>query len=113
MKLNWTTSITNKNGDTIFKTDAEGAMTKETMTFKDCVTAALDSWDQKQDIKPSEKYKRYEVIKKIHEEADLDIDDITTVKKAVDAHPFLPFVYGQICDILNNKEPQFKVVKGE
>ena len=112
MKIDWTQTFVDKTGAPCTKVKADGK-SAEVITLKELCLNALDYFEQDSKIAPTEKYERYAIIKAINEEADLTVTQIATIRKTVDAHPFVPYIYGQICDYLDQKEVNLKMVKGE
>jgi len=125
-KTFWTEStFVNRSGEPVMRTKTEvikdektgqefpvDVPTDEPMTLEDMLTIALDSWQQNKEPKPSLKYDRYKCIKKIKEgDADWTIDELKVIKDAVDEHTFKSYIYGQIIDLINDKEQYLKVVK--
>lgn len=111
MKIEWTQTFVDRTGKTITKKSADGK-TDEVITLKELCLNALDSFDAESKVTPTEKYERYSIIKAINEGVDLTVTQVASIRKAIDTHPFLPFVHGQICDYLDQKEVNLKVVKG-
>lgn len=111
MKLKWDTTFTTYDGKPYYNTPKDDEDPRP-ITLKDAVLMALD-W-QSQKTTAETKYKRYEIIKKVADDAELTLDDVVTIREAVSDQAFLPFIYGQIVDILDQKEVNLKVVtKGE
>ena len=111
MKLDLTTTFTDRNGRAIVKTGEESK--GQVMTLSDVLMLALDWFEDPKSATGEQKYKRYKIIEKVKDgEDDFTVEEVMTMKEAVSAHPFVPFVHGQIVDLLDQKKPKLTAIKG-
>lgn len=111
MKIDLRATFTDRNGRPITKTgkDVEG----QVMTLSDLLMLALDYFEDPKAATGEEKYKRYKIIEKVKDEHnDFSVEEVMTMKGAVSQHPFVPFVHGQIVDLLDQKKPKLTAIEG-
>lgn len=111
MKLDWTQTFVDEQARPVVR-KVEGTDETKVLTLGDLVIAACNSWDPQSKITPEEKYDRYEIIKAVKETGELTIPQLNTVRKAVGEHGFLPFIHGQIIDMIDQKDTGLKVLTG-
>lgn len=98
MKLNLDAVLKTPEGDE-YKTDK-----KEPLKLRVILGQALNSLgDQK--ISAEEKYQRYLMLRALDKkDFDFTIENLKTMKDAVNQFAYLPYVHGLVCDLLDGKE---------
>lgn len=104
MKLDFTRTFKTRTGkDFSFGADESG--NTKIMTAGACCLIALDSIEVK--ISGEEKYKRYQLNKKIEKSIEVDTDftaeEVAYLKKVTGEFDFTPFLQGLLWDFLDQK----------
>lgn len=113
MQIDWNQILKTKEGKDLLTIREEGELAKP-VTLKELVCTALDSFTQKRELQPTEKYERYKIIKAINDGVSLNVKEIAAAIKACEEYAFFPFVYGQIMDVLNvaEEKPALEKIDG-
>jgi hypothetical protein len=74
------------------------------ITLHDAVVRSLEN-PEETTLNGEQKYRRYQLIKKLDRkpESDFSAEEVSLMKEAVGRFPWLPFVHGVICDLLDQK----------
>jgi len=111
MKINWDETFETEAGETLMVHNTEGA-TETPVTLKTIALQILTTFEKDKQATGAEKYTRYEIMKKAKEKGDLSIEEVVELKKCADVAVTSPWLYGQLTDLLNQKETKFKKIEG-
>lgn len=111
MKINWDETFENELGETLMVHNTKGA-TETPVTLQSIALQILSVFEKDKNATGEEKYLRYEIMKKAKQKAEITVEEAVELKKCADVAVTSPWLYGQVADVLNQKETKLKSIEG-